>query len=87
MSYQVEFSNQAEKQFKDLPQQIQSRLQLRIDALVENPRPSGVKKLEGAENQYRIRIGEYRLVYQIQDAILLIILVRIGHRSEVYRRR
>lgn len=87
MPYQVEFSKQAEKQFKDLPQQIQNRLQLRIDALGENPRPTGVKKLEGAENQYRIRLGDYRLVYQIQDAILLIILVRIGHRSEVYRRR
>ena len=64
MPYQVEFSKQAEKQFKDLPQQIQNRLQLRIDALGENPRPTGGKKLEGAENQYRIRLGDYRLVYR-----------------------
>ena len=87
MSYQVELSKQAEKQFKALPQQIQKRLQLRIDALTENPRPSGVKKLEGAESQYRIRVRNYRIVYDIQDAILLILIVRIGHRIEVYRRR
>ena len=64
MSYQVELSKQAEKQFKALPQQIQKHLQLLIDALTENPRPSDVKKLEGAENQYRIRVGDYRIVYQ-----------------------
>ena len=71
MSYQVELSKQAEKQFKALPQQIQKHLQLLIDALTENPRPSDVKKLEGAESQYRIRVGDYRIVYEIQDAILL----------------
>ena len=87
MSYQVELSKQAEKQFKALPQQIQRRLQLRIDALTENPRPSRIKKLEGAQSQYRIRVGDYRIVYDIQEAILLILIVRIGHRSEVYRRR
>lgn len=87
MTYQIEFSQQAEKQFEALPQQLQMRLQLRIDALAEDPRPPGVKKLKDAENQYRIRVGDYRIVYQIQDAILLVILLRIGHRSEIYRRR
>lgn len=87
MTYQIEFSQQAEKQFEALPQQLQLRLQLRIDALAEDPRPPGVKKLKQAENQYRIRVGDYRIVYEIQDAILLVILLRIGHRSEIYRRR
>lgn len=87
MTYQIEFSQQAEKQFEALPQQLQLRLQLRIDALAEDPRPPGVKKLKQAENQYRIRVGDYRIVYEIKDAILLVILLRIGHRSEIYRRR
>lgn len=80
MSYQVELSKQAAKQFKALPQQIQKRLLLRIDALTENPHPSGVKKLEGAESQYRIRVGEYRIVYDIQEAILLILILTFSHR-------
>lgn len=80
-------SRRAEKQFKALHQQIQDRLQPRIDALAENPRPVNVTKLEGEENQYRIRVGNYRIVYEIQDPVLLIILLRIGHRREVYRKR
>ncbi len=87
MPYQIEFSRRAEKQFEDLPQQIQQRIRPRIDALAEDPRPPGVKKLEETENQYRLRVGDYRIVYEIHDAILLVILVRIGHRSDVYRRR
>ncbi|OWY63264.1 hypothetical protein B7486_54060 [cyanobacterium TDX16] len=85
MTYQVEFSRQAQKQFEALPRQIQQRLQPQIDTLAEEPRPSGVKKLKGAENQYRIRVGSYRIVYEIQDAVLLVILLRIGHRREIYR--
>lgn len=87
MAYQIEFSKRAERQFEALPQQIQNRLQPRIDALALDPRPSGIKKLEETESQYRLRVGDYRIVYEIQDAILLIILVRIGHRSDIYRKR
>lgn len=86
MTYQVEFSRRAEKQFKALPQQIQNRLQSRIDTLAENPRSVNATKLEGEENQYRIRVGNYRIVYEIQDRVFLIILLRIGHRREVYRK-
>lgn len=87
MAYQIEFSKRAEKQFEALAQQIQNRLQPQIDALAHDPRPSGIKKLEGIENQYRLRVGDYRIVYEIQDTSLLIILVRIGHRSDIYRKR
>lgn len=86
MTYKIEFSKRAEKQFERLPRQTQIRLQPRINALALDPRPPGVKKLEEAENQYRLRVGDYRIVYEIQDAILLVILLRIGHRREVYRR-
>ena len=87
MTYKVEFSRRAEKQFEALPQQIQIRLRPRIDELALYPRPPSARKLEGAENQYRIRVGDYRIIYEIQDSILHIILVRIGHRSEVYRKQ
>lgn len=85
MTYQVEFSKLAAKQFEALPQQIQQRLLLRIDTLAKEPRPPGVKKLKGAENQYRIRVGDYRIIYEIQDRALLIVVLKVGHRGDVYR--
>lgn len=57
MTYRIEFSRYAQKQFRKLPPQIQQRLKPQIDALTEKPRPSGAKNLEGEDNQYRIRVG------------------------------
>jgi mRNA interferase RelE/StbE len=85
MNYQIEFVKQAVKQFKALPTQEQERLQPKIDALATEPRPSGVVKLAGADDLYRIRVGDYRIIYSIQDEQLLILVVKIGHRRDVYR--
>lgn len=85
MNYQIEFVKQAVKQFKALPTQDRERLQPKIDALATEPRPSGVVKLAGADDLYRIRVGEYRIIYSIQDEQLLILVVKIGHRRDVYR--
>ena len=85
MSYQIEFVKQAAKQFKTLPTEEQQRLQSKIDALASEPRPVGVVKLVGEEDLYRIRVGDYRLIYAIQDAILLVLILKIGHRRDVYR--
>jgi mRNA interferase RelE/StbE len=85
VTYQIDFSRLAEKQFEALPTQVQQRLQPRIDALAEAPRPPGVLKMEGEENLYRIRVGNYRIIYEIQDRVLLIVVVKVGHRSNVYR--
>jgi mRNA interferase RelE/StbE len=85
MSYRVEFAKQAAKQFKALPPQEQERLRLKIDALSSNPRPSGLTKLAGEENLYRIRVGNYRIIYSIYDRQLMVLVVKIGHRKEVYR--
>lgn len=87
MAYQIKFSKRAEKQFEGLPRKIQTRLQPQIDALALDPRPPGVQKLKEVKNQYRLRVADYRIVYEIQDAILLVILLRVGHRREVYRKR
>ncbi|MGL5941998.1 MAG: type II toxin-antitoxin system RelE family toxin [Waterburya sp.] len=79
MNYRIEFVKQAAKQFKALPKQEQQRLKLKIDALVKDPRPSGVVKLSGQDDLYRIRVGNYRIIYSIQDNQLLILVVKIGH--------
>ena len=85
MSYQVIFSKGAAKQFKKLPQDIQERIQIKIDNLAIEPRPNGVKKLAGEESLYRIRVGNYRVVYQILDDILLVTILKVKHRSSVYQ--
>jgi mRNA interferase RelE/StbE len=56
-----------------------------VDALAENPRPQGVRKLEGEEDLYRLRVGDCRVLYAIRDAALLVLVVRIADRREVYR--
>lgn len=85
MAYRIEFTPRAEKQFKALEKSTQIRLARRINSLANNPRPQGVKKLESEEDFYRVRVGDYRVVYQIRDKALVVLIVRIGHRSEVYR--
>ncbi|MEM8777739.1 MAG: type II toxin-antitoxin system RelE/ParE family toxin [Cyanobacteria bacterium P01_G01_bin.49] len=85
MSYQVKFSRSARKQFRKLSLDIQKRIQAKIDELAIEPRSNRVKKLRGEDNLYRIRVGDYRVVYEIEDDVLLIIVIRVKHRSEVYR--
>ena len=65
--------------------QIQDRVRFAIRRLSVNPRPPGVRKLSGNLGDYRIRVGQYRVLYDINDAEILVYIVRIGHRREVYR--
>jgi mRNA interferase RelE/StbE len=85
MKYRIEFSPTAERQFKKLPKEAQARLKHRIDILAENPFPRGVKKLSAEEDLYRLRIGDYRIIYQAQGKALLILILKLGHRKNVYR--
>lgn len=85
MAYKIEFKPAALRSFSSLPKPIKKQIAKKIDVLANNPRPPGVKKLSGSESRYRIRSGEYRVVYEIRDNLLLILVVRIGHRREVYR--
>jgi len=86
MAYRIEFSRRAERQFKKLPREVQVRIKPRIDTLANNPFPRAVKKLSGEENLYRLQIGDYRFIYQVQKRALLILVVKVGHRREIYRR-
>jgi mRNA interferase RelE/StbE len=85
VKYEVEFRPAAERDFWKLDNTVRNRIRSKIDALESDPRPPGCRKLEGAEARYRIRVGDYRIVYEIRDAVLLILIVRVGHRREVYR--
>jgi mRNA interferase RelE/StbE len=86
MRYQVEIVEVAQRQIRDLSAQIQKRLVTRIRALADNPRPSGVVKLKGrTADHYRIRVGDYRVVYTIEDDVLLVLVVSVGHRREISR--
>lgn len=85
MPYRIVFSTRAERQFRKLDRHVQMRLRRTIDALGVDPRPAGVKKLEGEKDLYRVRQGDHRIIYQIRDRVLLVLVVRIGHRKDVYR--
>ena len=73
------------RDLKKLPEPVRQRLQPHIELLATDPRPPGVVKLEGTEKGYRIRIGDYRVLYEIHDAVLRVAVVKVGHRRDVYR--
>ena len=87
MAYRVEVKKSAVKEIAALPKRDQRRVVRAIDALADDPRPEGVRKLTGAEDAYRIRVGDYRIIYQIADEVLTVLVVRVGHRKDIYRRK
>lgn len=84
MSYSVSILRSALKTLGSLPSGIQDRLITAIRRLGVNPRPPGVKKLSGRE-AWRIRVGDHRIIYEISDADLTVLVVDVGHRREIYR--
>jgi len=86
MAYTVEVAPTAERQLKALPKSIRIQIGRRIDKLADNPRPHGVEKITDEEDLYRVRSGDYRILYKIKDQELLVLIVKIGDRKEVYRR-
>jgi mRNA interferase RelE/StbE len=86
MSYTVKVSRPAEKFLRALTdKKLYQRLREALDALEENPRPANSVKLKGESELYRARVGDYRIVYQIQDRQLIVLVVQMGHRREIYR--
>ena len=83
--YEILIERTAERDLKSLPAGIFKRLVSRINALSENPRPPGCHKLAGSKNDWRIRVGDYRVVYDIDDPRKRVRIFRIRHRREVYR--
>jgi mRNA interferase RelE/StbE len=85
VSYRIVFAKSAQKELNKLPKPFGSKVLAKIFALSSNPRPTGCKKLEGSENSYRIRINDYRVIYSIYDDHLLIDIIKIDNRKQVYR--
>lgn len=86
LSYRLEFSAKAARQFKTLPPQVQKLLQPHLDILTENPRSPRVTKLSEYETLFRCRAGDYRIFFEIQEAQRVILVVKVGHRRDVYRK-
>jgi mRNA interferase RelE/StbE len=85
-SYDVVLTSSAEKELRKLSRQLIARIVPRLEDFASNPRPSGCKKLQGGDREWRIRVGDYRVVYTIDDAKLLVEVTRVRHRSDVYQR-
>lgn len=83
--YRVEVARRAAKALAALPRSEQQRVRAAIDLLAETPRPPGCVAMAGEQSTYRVRTGVYRMVYEVHDDVLLVQVVRIGHRREVYR--
>ncbi len=86
MSYEVIISKRAAKEIKNLPHQEIPKVFGKIKALADNPRPDGCKKLSGKDEElYRIRSGDYRVIYSIEDVIKVVDIREVGNRREIYR--
>ena len=83
-SYKIHFSESVHKDFRQIPQKDINKIFALIDSLAIEPRPYGCKQLAGQEN-YRVRQGNYRIIYSIRDTKLIILILKIGHRKDIYR--
>ena len=85
MAYTVEFSRAGARDFRALAGDVKTRVASRIDGLARDPRPPGVKKMRGEDRTYRIRVGDHRIIYEIHDQVLIVLVVRVRHRRDAYR--
>ena len=83
--YKVIVSRSAEKELNKLPETILKRISIVFDSLIYNPRPTGSKKLKGTDiDLWRVRVGDYRIIYDINDKIRIIDIKKVGHRKDIY---
>lgn len=83
--YRVQIARRAIKAIESLPRKERQRVRAAIDLLADSPRPPGCVALTGEANAFRVPVGSYRIVYEVHDAVLLVQVVRVGHRRQVYR--
>jgi mRNA interferase RelE/StbE len=87
MTYQVRLAPAAVRQVRKLDPPGRRRVQAAIDLLAENPRPPGARQLVGGAGEWRVRTGDFRIIYDIRDEELLVLVVKVGHRRDVHERR
>lgn len=83
--FDIVLERSVEKDLRKLNQQVHDRVIHSISTLADNPRPPGVKKLAGTANDWRIRVGDYRVLYEIAESVRIIRIYRVGHRKNVYK--
>jgi mRNA interferase RelE/StbE len=87
-SYSLRIKDSAAKELERIePKKVRRQVVKRIQSLATNPRPAGCEKLAGAGDRYRVRQGAYRIVYEVRDDELVVVLVKVGHRSDVHKNR
>ncbi len=86
MEYQIRIKKSAIKELSKLPKPIATKASKVIDQFKTNPYPKGYKKLKGSDNDYRVRIGNYRVLYSIHNDVLIIEVIKIAHRKDVYKK-
>jgi mRNA interferase RelE/StbE len=83
--YSIVFARSARRELERLQDPLSSRVLKRIESLASNPRPSGCRKLEGAEDLWRVRVGDHRVVYSVDDRTRIVDIITIRHRRDAYR--
>ena len=84
-SYSVEVTRTAEKQLRRIAKRDRSRLVEAIQGLADRPRPHSARKLQGYDDVYRIRVGQYRVVYEVFEDRVIVIVLKVGHRKDIYK--
>jgi mRNA interferase RelE/StbE len=87
VTYEVRLTPAAVRQLRKLDPPGRRRVQAAIDLLAEEPRPPGARQLVGGAGEWRVRTGDFRIIYDIRDGELLVLVVKVGHRRDVYERR
>jgi mRNA interferase RelE/StbE len=85
MKYTIKFRPAVEKNLRTLPQKDLIRIKRKIDALAENLPDKAITKMKGNNNFHKVRVGDYRVIFEIHDATLVILVVKIGHRKDIYK--
>lgn len=86
MKYGINLAPAAVRQLRKLDQSARRRIQAAVELLGTDPRPAGAKKLVGGEGEWRVRTGDYRIIYEIHDDVLVVLVLAVGHRRYIYRR-
>ena len=84
-SYSVELTRTAEKQLRRIAKRDRNRLVEAIHGLADKPRPRGARKLQGYDDVYRIRVGQYRVVYELLEDRVIVIVLKVGHRKDIHK--
>lgn len=87
MTYRVEVAPAAVRQLRKLNPDARRPVQAAVELLADQPRPNAAKKLVGGDGEWRVRTGDYRIIYEIRNDVLLVLVVAVGHRRDIYQRR